>query len=63
MFKRIAISLGITSVAALAVYTIKVHYDVRVVFKACNELALIIEQEQIDEQFAEIVEGLDDIDI
>lgn len=62
MFKKIALALGVSSVAALAIYTIKIHYDYQEILGAVNDLAENFIQHQTDIEFAEIVEGLDDID-
>lgn len=59
MFKKIAISLGITSVAALAVYTFKVHRENLEIREAVVDLAEEFIQYGMDIDFAEIVEDFD----
>lgn len=60
MLKKIALGLGITSVAALAVYTVKVHMDVLEIKGLVYELAETLEQEVFDERFEEITEHFED---
>ena len=62
MFKRIAISLGIVSVAVLVVYTIKVHQDNRDLIGAAEDMIELFTQHDTDIEFANIIEGLGDID-
>ena len=62
MFKKIAISLGIASITALTVYTIKVHRDNLEIRDAVVDLAEEFIQYGMDVEFADIVDGLRDID-
>lgn len=62
MFKRLAISLGIVSATALVVYTIKVHRDNRDLIGAAEVMIDLFTQHVMDIEFANIIEGLGDID-
>lgn len=62
MFKKLAISLGLVAVTTLVVYTVREHKLNQQLTEAVNELANNVAQYVIDVEFAEIVEGLRDID-
>lgn len=62
MFKTIAISFGIASVTTLAIYTFKVHRESVKIRKAVVDLAQNFIQYGMDLEFANIIEGLEDID-
>lgn len=62
MFKKLAISLGILSVTALSVYTIKLHMDIKLLLAAVEDMTDSVDQYVTDVEFANIVEGLGDID-
>lgn len=62
MFKRLVLSFGIVSITTLAVYTVRLHRDNQVLIETAENMIDLFEQHVTDFEFAEIVEGLGDID-
>jgi len=62
VFKKLAITLGILSVTTLSVYTIKLRMDIKLLLAAVEDMTDSVDQYVTDVEFANIVEGLGDID-